>query len=544
MATACITNNLPYPVVDPSVSIEVEGVEQENIAVDAVSHTINITLGEDVDICNVKINSLEIACPDGVTKTVSDKKITEGTHDLSGGKCLEFTLSNYPGTHYKWGIFASQSIERYFSVNGQVGASVIDTDNHRVLVYVTKKTKLSVLEVKSIKLGPADIATYSVNEGDHINLLDGPASVDVTAHSRTEKWEIYAEKTELNVFWQAASPWTRCIYVRANGLEDGDNGFCYRKTGDEEWIDVEAEYITYDGGVFTACIDGLEPLTSYECYAYCGNDKTEVKELTTEDERTIPNGGLEYYSHAESNIYYSFFDPSFQPYTEAINEKFWDSGNIGSTAVGKDGIICYPDGSDLPSTGSTNSARLESKYVVVKFAAGNLYTGEFAGLVGTSGGKVNFGRPWTHRPRKFKLWIKSEVGDINHGDMKDLPDGYDGKSDLAEIFVALGDWDFRKYGGTAENPVQVNTTIASTLFNPEGPNVIAYGKHNVSKSAGTPEGEVEKIGWRQIEIPLDYYDCFRKPTHIIILCAASKYGDFFTGCDQNKLWVDDMEFEY
>ena len=34
------------------------------------------------------------------------------------------------------------------------------------------------------------------------------------------------------------------------------------------------------------------------------------------------------------------------------------------------------------------------------------------------------------------------------------------------------------------------------------------------------------------------------PTHIVISCAASQFGDYFTGYDGSQLWLDHFEFIY
>ncbi len=534
-SSACVTNNLPFPLIDPEVSIEVE--DARTVSIDHSNHVITLDLEEHADICHVKVTRFEIACPDGITVSKSDRNpVQVDGIDLSKGQTFNFNISNYEGSQYKWAIRATQEIERYFTVEGQIGSTVIDPENCRVKLYVTQKTKLSNVTVKSMKLGPADkdghdMAIYSKSIDEKWNMLDDYTEVDVICHGRTETWFVYAEKSLVNVSWEDYCGWSRCAWVCANGVEGGDNGFRYRKSGDEEWINVPAESIVSDGGRFTACIDGLEELTTYQCYAYSGDDMTEIGEFTTEQSVQIPNGSLDVYSHAESSLYYSFFDPAHTLWSQ----KWWDSGNVGSTAVGASGIICAPDTETIAPgiEGNTASAKLTSKYVVVKFAAGNIFTGEFAGLVGTSGGIVNFGRPWTARPRKLILSVKTNCGLVNHkdGNIKDINIG---DPDIAELFVALGDWDYKKYGGTTESPVQVNTTKENTLFNPDGENVIAYGRYATTQTQD----------WTEIEVPLGYRDCFRKPTHIIISCASSKYGDFFTGCDTNVLWVDNMRFEY
>ena len=102
--------------------------------------------------------------------------------------------------------------------------------------------------------------------------------------------------------------------------------------------------------------------------------------------------------------------------------------------------------------------------------------------------------------------------------------------------MALGNWDYKKYGGTKDCPVKINTTDKSTFYNyktMEGS--IAYGNLILKGSNG---------GWKEYTINLDYSKTNVIPTHIIISCASSMLGDYFTGCDSSKLWVDKMELVY
>ena len=73
--------------------------------------------------------------------------------------------------------------------------------------------------------------------------------------------------------------------------------------------------------------------------------------------------------------------------------------------------ITYPDSSDKKD--GSQSVCLESRYVIVKFAAGNLFAGRFGETIGTSGGTVYFGRPFTARPTALRLWCKYSGGTIN-----------------------------------------------------------------------------------------------------------------------------------
>ena len=73
----------------------------------------------------------------------------------------------------------------------------------------------------------------------------------------------------------------------------------------------------------------------------------------------------------------------------------------------------------------------------------------------------------------------------------------------------------------------------------DDPNIIAYGE---LPSGSATEGD----GYVEFNIPLKYKkEAFdKKPTHIIIVCSASKYGDYMTGGEGSTLYLDDLELVY
>ena len=517
--TSCIYNDVPYPLVVPKiVSIDVPGATKVDIS--AAEATVTLILDDVTDIQGVQIENVVTDPP---TTRISPSMV--GVYDLT--KPAIFTLTTYQD--YIWRVIARQSIERRFSVRGQVGSSVIDIVNHRVVAYVSKSVMLSEIEVQEMVLGPEPITQYSVDKENLRNFL-APVTVEITCHGRTEIWTLYVEQTETSVEFKSIDAWTRVAYLSASGIEGEERWFEYRKKGEEAWIRVPKEEIVVKAGDFSTELDGLEPLTSYECCAVSGTERTEPQEFTTDPATELPNGSFEVYSKAESSKYYSFYDPAHALW----NSKWWDSGNIGSTSVGETHSICNPD--KLDKVDGENSVRMNSDYVVVKFAAGNIFTGEFAEILGTSGGKVNFGRPWTTRPRYLRFALKYQPGLIDNinGYPANAPVNM-GDPDRGQVYIALGDWDYRKYGGTPESPVQVNTTIEQTYFNPKAENVIAYGSYIA---------EVNTNGWIDVEIPLEYVSTSRKPTHIIISCASSMLGDYFTGSSTSTMWLDRMELVY
>lgn len=515
----CITNDLPYPkLVAEVVSMEVENAS--SISISASTKSVSIQLEEIADINRVNIKSVKFKHDN----TVSNPSLV-GVHDLASVK--KFTLTTYQD--YSWTVTAVQNIERYFNVKGQIGEPTIDVVNRRVVLTVSSSVDLGKVTIISMKLGPKDISKYSIDISEPQDMTDG-IEIQVSYSGKNELWHVFAVASESKVEMKSICPWTGCAWLTASGVADMKCGFRWRAKGSSEW--QEATGVTKEGTVFKVCLDGLKALGSYECLAYCGDDETEVCEFTTEEARQLPNAGFETFSNAESAVYKSWYDPSSSD-TE-LRSKWWDSGNVGSTTLGEDYCIALPDLSDKKSGNS--SALCVSRYVVVKFAAGNTFCGKFDHLVGTSGGVIHFGRPWTLRPRAVRLWAKYECGAI------DVVDSYPsdrpvkvGDPDMCSMLFALGDWDYKKYGGDPESPVMVNTTDKSTLFNPDAEAVIAYGSYYSDKSTD---------GWVQIEIPLEYRDLDRRPTHIVVSFASSSLGDYFTGSSKSRLWIDDIELVY
>lgn len=520
LSTGCIENDIPYAnVVAGITAIEAEGAAA---SIDADLRSITLTLDEETDIRDVNIKKVEFNVP-------SVKASTE----ITGRKDLrdDFKVTLSTRKDYIWTIHAEQEIERYFTVSGQVGGTKIDAVNRRAVTQVSSATDRSSLEITSLRLGPDALTTYSPAPSAIHDFTNGQ-EIDVTCHGRTETWSLFVEETETVVELVSADAWTRVAWLEGAGIEGKDNGFRYRESGEEEWKEVPD--VEHDGGSFRAMLDSLSPLTSYECIAYCGDDLSEIVKFTTEEEMQMPNSGFETFSHAESDKYYSFYDPA--GILPELRSKWWGTGNKGSTTVGSSYTITMPDTEDHVE--GEASVKLVSQYVVIKFAAGNIFTGEYSRTIGTSGGVVRMGRPFTLRPRKLTFWIKYKCGKITEKTLGDFPEGETvkvGDPDRGNVWIALGTWDYHKYGGSADSPLEINTTDKSSFFNPAGPDVIAYGSFVTDKDINE---------WTKVEIPLEYTTTSKRPTHIVVSAAASMLGDYFTGSPDSILWLDDVRLEY
>jgi len=315
-----------------------------------------------------------------------------------------------------------------------------------------------------------------------------------------------------------------------------DIKFSYSSNG-TTWKTVAAQRASE--GVYYAILTSLTPSTEYEYkLVIAGNDIGESKTLTTADATPIPNGSFEDVTSVGS--YYVFYNESASD--PASRTMWWGSGNGTPDVSGsaKMGIVITTPDTGVKVDGS-RSVCLESQSILGMLAAGNLFCGKFMGLVGTSGGKVAFGRPWTTRPTALRFYAKYSTGTLDV--IKSLPSGVSlGKSDYdrAHIQVALGTWDYHKYGGSKDSPVLVDTTDPSTFVDyATDASTIAEGDYVIMGNSSNSTN-----AWVQITVPLTYKNETEFPTHVIISCAASYYGDYFTGCSSSKLWLDKMEFLY
>ena len=541
LLTGCIHNDLPYPVVVPNItSMTVQDAVEVDI--DYEARVVTVYVSETTDMTKVVIQSVDY-----------DVDITKpsiqllGVHDLTTP--LKFQLTTYQD--YDWIIKAVRPVERYFTIEGQIGSSIIDDYNCRVVAMVSEGTDITNLKVTSLKLGPKDISTYSLAP-EQMKDFTGGIELEVTAFGVTESWNIYVEETEISVEIGKINPWTASAYVSAMAAAGKETVFHYRAKGSTDWMTVDSANVTSDGGSYTAHITGLQPLSDYEVMVSCGDDKTPVEEFTTAPATRIPNGSFEYASLVSGSNYYKFYDPSCG--VEEGEYMFWGSGNgegpEGINGSANMGIIITTIDKNSKIDGNQSVCAQTSQMAGI-LAAGNLFTGQFAGLVGTEGGMVNFGRPWSTRPVALKLYCRYTTSNIDIIGKK-LPPGVTlTKEDLdrAQIKVAIGTWDYRTYGGTKDSPVHINTTDASTFvdFNKD-PKTIANGDLIIHKDGyflnGASKVDAVTSEWAEYTIPLNYHDLETLPTHIIVSCASSQFGDYFTGCSSSKLWIDKVELVY
>ena len=220
---SCVDNDLPYPVVVPNITSVIID-EASDIQINYDKRVVTVYLPETVDIRNVSIRSVqfdqEIAVP---------SIELAGLHDLT--MPLKFNVHTY--SDYDWTITAVRNITRYFTVEGQIGASVIDEYNRRAVATVGMDANIKDITVTSLKLGPKDLTTYSLEIDQMKDFTDG-LSVEVTSfEDYVEQWTLYVEVTDASVEIEKINPWARKASVTFNGMAGQEVGCRYRESDTE-----------------------------------------------------------------------------------------------------------------------------------------------------------------------------------------------------------------------------------------------------------------------------------------------------------------------
>lgn len=298
-------------------------------------------------------------------------------------------------------------------------------------------------------------------------------------------------------------------------------GIQYREVGTAEWSKVPLK-ATRSALTDTVTLNNLKPATTYEYKAYAdGFEASDSRRFTTESLFVIPNASMEEWSNFASNN--KVLIPG-----GGGERSFWDSGNHGSATLS---VTLTQNSTDMFHSG-TQSARLRSQFVGLgglagKFAAGNLFAGIYKETKGTNG-VIEFGREYNRsHPTKLKVWANYRPGKELKGNGHDILEN--GKNDHSQIYVAF-----------TNGVVTVDTSDTNSLFNSSADYVLGYGEVTWTVNIGQ-DGQLEEI-----TIPIKWNNRANtvKPTHIIIVCSASKYGDFFTGCEGSTMYVDDFELIY
>ena len=552
-----IKDNLPYPIVHGQITeFEVEGQcapdGGSNYAtiIDKDAKKITLYVCDTVNVAKLRVTKLSVS---GITYN-PDVDYTEAPQVYpDSASCANYrkfpkhafakTDAGYD-THvnftnpvrfvvrtyqdYEWIVTVNQVVNREIEVENQIGKAVIDPVTKHALVYVSINQSLKRLKVHKFTLG-----------GQNGKVTPDPTKEDTN--------DFYSKREfRVETGWGETQMWTVSVYQTDEEIKTSANAFArnksmtiygdkpngtvpvieYKKAGGNAWETVPESCISTTSITYTATVDGLIPATKYLYRVTAGESSVDEQEISTVAIQELPNASFDNWSTdaANSKLYY--------PWAQG-GTSFWDTGNKGATSVG--------DSNSKPSTdvssGSGQSAYLESKFIVIKFAAGNIFTGKYLKTDGTNG-ILGFGRPFVSFPKqltfdyKYTSKVIDKVGDSAYEYLK-------GRPDSCNIYIAL--WhvepeQLQEYEGE-KYPLIIRTKPGAdqSLFSTSNPGVIAFGQFSSGNTVNN---------WTTETIDIKYYNTELTPTHILVVASSSKYGDFFTGGVGSTLVLDNMKLIY
>ncbi|MBQ4161534.1 MAG: PCMD domain-containing protein [Parabacteroides sp.] len=537
MASCVIENDIPYPIVEGAIlSIEVEGQragtdgQGVDATINAKDRTIQLFVNDSVDVSKLKIKRLEITENARLTADSSacvdvDRFPTVGFASLKElsstantrvdfSKPVLFTVSTYQD--YVWTVSVEQIVNREIDVVNQIGDAVIDTYSRKAVIYVSTEQSLKNLTVNKLNLG----GEYGEVDPDPTTITDFSSSVEFYVK---HAWEEVMKKWTVYVFHQESSSTSAEAFAMVTKasltgkIQSGKTPVVeYKEQNGSTWNTLAASAVTTSGTSFKAQLTGLKASTTYQYRVSVDGITGEERTFTTADMISLENGNLDNWSAIKGNSGKDLW----QPWADGVTS-FWDTGNRGATTVNESNSVPTTE----TSSGIGKAALLESKYIIIRFAAGNIFTGSYKDTDGMNG-VLDFGRPFNSFPTKLRVNYKYNCATIDKvGD--DAMQHLKGRPDSCQIYIALTDWD---------QPLEIRTNPSNRqLFDPNDPKVIAYGTLIKGESV---------TSWTQADIELEYRYTNRTPKYLLIVASSSKYGDYFTGGVGSKLWLDNCELIY
>lgn len=526
----CIKNDLPYGKVPLSITAFSVSGQTGDAVISEKDMTVTVNFEETANPAKSELLNIEYKATlrDGSDNNYHNNIVS----NVKQGDILDLTndfnvkLSLFQ--EYNWKIVPVQNIERTFKVANQMGKPVFDAEQKIAIAYIQKDLSLKEAELQDLKLGPqgceqtgVTIGTVSQANGWRFykNYIEASVTVKFSDFI-DETWSVRIYNFDQDMT-KAANPGVRVAWLYGIGMEGQVCGFDYRKADDSEWISVPENDIVVDGTDFSTVLTGLTPETKYVCRAKVGDTEGSEVEFTTLAEIEVPNMGFEDWTQEGKVIC---------PWVPE-GETYWDTGNKGSTTISENDNLTM--GVEDVRSGSSGklAAKLESKAVVGIFAAGNLFIGKYKQTQGMDG-VLGFGRTFNSFPIKLTGYYKYTQSTINK-----VSTGYEsleGQPDTGIIWVALVSGSPDSYGTYVEVKTD-NKNNNGKYFDKNADYVLAYGEMNIEESV---------TEYKKFEIEFEYKRTDVVPSGLLIVCSASKLGDYFTGGVGSTLWVDDFKLEY
>ena len=527
-----IENDIPYPIeeanienfeVEGQLSSAPEGATQAGINRD--TRTVTLYVDDTVDLTKLRIMRLTIA-PEGTELIVDEEacvdkdrfpttgfEIPDNLADtrMDFSSPVQFTLRTYQD--YVWTVNVTQVIDRTPDVDDMI-RHVIDEENHRAYIYVSPDKDLRNIQIHSLPLGGPSGSV----EPDPTTIHDFSAGQEFMVSNAWDpehftKWTVRVFHEENTTGTASVFPMSTRATLSGSIVSGKTPVVEYKTASASAWSELPSSAVSVNGSRYTATFTGLQANTSYQCRVSVDGVAGAAQSFTTAPATPLENGSFDNWSSEPAKN-----GTLWQPWSTT---SFWDTGNKGATTIG--------DSNSIPTeetcNGSGRAASLETRWVVMKLAAGNIFTGSYVKTDGTNG-ILSFGREFNAFPTKLRINYKYTSSTINRIGDDDLT-YLSGRADSCHIYIALTDWD---------QPYEIRTRKSERqLFNKNDSHVIAYAEY----ISGSSDSQ-----YQQRDLVLDYRYTNRTPKYILVVATASKYGDYFTGGDTSKLLIDNFELIY
>ena len=469
----------------------------------------------------------------------------EGTHPVEGDIVKEAAIAEVkPGYKYTVKLKYSKDAPGDLKIEATVDVSVEEKDD--TIIFSPDPTVMSdgTFELTDVQLSTTESRTYLVSSLADINVLNievGGQVFDLLQGDVAGVEVVMTDATNYTVsvkaeFFNEVEAGSQNLTIHVEDIDGGrlNKSIAYSVQGilpftaeqrnlwarkatfkvnvvNSEATDVVVAYST-DGstwseavatkgadGLYTAAISDLSTSKNYTYRLKIdGVEFGKSYSFATEDGVQLPNSGFEEWSN------------------EKTPAGLWNSGN--------NSFVTLMTRNEGAHSGSY-AAFLKSQYAV-KFAAGNLFTGDFQLNISTMSGVVTFGKSFSFNasPKSFSFWMKNTQGTINKGDKASGTDIY-----TAMVLITEG------------NRYAVDTTNESSFLALDRlgtlPGIIAYGYVSDTDS---------NADWVQKTITLNYVDGWetKTPKMVVVSFTPSGYGDYFCGSTDSQMYVDDVQFNY
>ena len=470
-------------------------------------------------------------------RVLVDDSLTEKYYDLN----LDFTGEGLPsmagdGFELADGLAAKKGEENCHRVVnftapkgiksltlGHVDATLLEAGLPQ-LIQVVEASSATVSQLNGLGIGLSSVS-YGATEasidfgpflpglpmGDYLLSLD---LID-TRNRYSAATVVLSVTSPVDAEATTVKPWAGFAILNGRWFTEGRPSglrFQWKKAGDAQWTDYTGE-ISYNdaASTFSAELYGLQGSTAYVFRVKTDKDEeTREVNFTTATAGTIPNLNFDSW-YQDGSAWYP---------GASASSRVWDTANGGTASFG-----CVPTTPEESDVVHGKAARLESTTVTVvvitKFAAGNIYIGDFVKVSGV-GAELDWGIPFSSRPLALHGFYKYNPAAIDYAE--DPYKSKKGEMDACSIKMYLCDWSAK---------FRVNTSN-KVFLQDDDPSIIAMCDYT---------SNVTTNGYVEFTLPLQYRDA-RTPKYVVIVGAASRLGDYFTGGKGSTLWLDELSLVY